>query len=235
MCLGHRFSSTSLLGQASIALHSTLRTRLPANRTLHFPAEFCILVLPLLLSVTLLADSPALLIAILLIPTGILLLVPPREVGTPLPSSHTPSRASSPSRGRDHHEAPDTEPSADRQSTVTVPPLAALTTYRAHMLLLTAICILAVDFRVFPRSLAKCETFGVSIVSQTCRLFTRAANCQRDGSGRRIVYVFPRRRVCDTAHQEPEIHRSSIGFQTSGRHEEMRTPSNLGPTSYTFR
>lgn len=33
------------------------------------------------------------------------------------------------------------------------------------MLLLTFICILAVDFPVFPRSLAKCETFGVSLVN----------------------------------------------------------------------
>ncbi|THH32796.1 hypothetical protein EUX98_g1386 [Antrodiella citrinella] len=32
------------------------------------------------------------------------------------------------------------------------------------MLLLTSICILAVDFPVFPRALAKCETFGVSVM-----------------------------------------------------------------------
>jgi len=32
------------------------------------------------------------------------------------------------------------------------------------MLLLTSLCILAVDFPVFPRSLAKCETFGVSVM-----------------------------------------------------------------------
>ena len=42
--------------------------------------------------------------------------------------------------------------------------LPALTVYRAHMLLMTFLAILAVDFPVFPRALAKCETFGVSLV-----------------------------------------------------------------------
>lgn len=48
--------------------------------------------------------------------------------------------------------------------TTSTPLLSALTTYRAHMLLMTNVCILAVDFRVFPRSLAKCETYGASLV-----------------------------------------------------------------------
>lgn len=43
-------------------------------------------------------------------------------------------------------------------------PLPALTIYRSHMLLMTFFAILAVDFPVFPRTLAKCETFGVSLV-----------------------------------------------------------------------
>jgi hypothetical protein len=32
------------------------------------------------------------------------------------------------------------------------------------MMLMTVLAILAVDFPVFPRALAKCETYGVSLV-----------------------------------------------------------------------
>ena len=41
-----------------------------------------------------------------------------------------------------------------------VPRVAYITNYRASMLLITTICILAVDFPVFPRRLAKTENFG---------------------------------------------------------------------------
>jgi hypothetical protein len=45
------------------------------------------------------------------------------------------------------------------------PPQNHLTTYRAHMLVMTTIAILAVDFKIFPRVFGKCEDFGVGLVS----------------------------------------------------------------------
>lgn len=40
-----------------------------------------------------------------------------------------------------------------------------LTVYRAHMMVMTIHCILAVDFPMFPRHQGKCEVFGTSLVS----------------------------------------------------------------------
>lgn len=40
-----------------------------------------------------------------------------------------------------------------------------VTVWRAHMMVMTIISILAVDFRVFPRTFGKCESWGTSLVS----------------------------------------------------------------------
>lgn len=39
-----------------------------------------------------------------------------------------------------------------------------LSVYRAHMMVMTVLCILAVDFPIFPRILGKCESFGTSLM-----------------------------------------------------------------------
>ncbi|EPQ50545.1 GWT1-domain-containing protein [Gloeophyllum trabeum ATCC 11539] len=143
--IGH-VNLLSSVALVSIAIHSTLRTRLPAPSTAHvaFALDFLLLVTPLLLCLTLFANSPGTLVLALLIPTGLLLLIPKRESGTPLPSS-TGVDGSNKARGPGML-------------------LPAVTIYRAHMLLMTMLSILAVDFPVFPRALAKCETFGVSLM-----------------------------------------------------------------------
>jgi glucosaminylphosphatidylinositol acyltransferase len=145
--------------KSSIALYSALQSRLPASKSVHFRTEWPILILPLLLSVTLFANTPWLLALILLFPTSLLLLIPPRESGTPLPSNA--DRVSRPSSPK--HTKQTISPGKSAKAPL-IAPLPALTTYRAHMILMTILSILAVDFPVFPRSLAKCETYGVSLV-----------------------------------------------------------------------
>ncbi|KAA1475282.1 GWT1-domain-containing protein [Dentipellis sp. KUC8613] len=149
--------SANLIKQASIALHSAIRTRFPSpSQLLAFPAEWLTLVAPLILSITLFADHPTVLILLLVAPTALLLLlIPPRESGTPLPSNSPQASPSVPSRVLRTKGGTDT---------LSIAPLPALSTYRAHMMLMTVLGILAVDFPVFPRALAKCETYGVSIM-----------------------------------------------------------------------
>ena len=64
-----------------------------------------------------------------------------------------------------------------------------LTNYRSSMLLTTAICILAVDFPVFPRRFAKTETFGFGLMDIGVGSFTFAGGLvsqeARKGKGQR--------------------------------------------------
>ncbi|KAG0697135.1 GWT1-domain-containing protein [Suillus ampliporus] len=141
---------------SSIALHSALRSRVQAFGSAYLLAEFGILVIPLLLSMTLFAEAPGALSLLLLVPTLVLLLLPPLERGTPLPAESRDELVSP--GGRSRAEIP------SKQLSQSLRPLPALTTYRAHMMLMTILSILAVDFPVFPRVLAKCETYGVSLM-----------------------------------------------------------------------
>ncbi|EPS97371.1 hypothetical protein FOMPIDRAFT_1128736 [Fomitopsis schrenkii] len=157
--IGH-INMLSLAALSSIALHSALRTRFSPSKTEHLALEMFALVLPLLLSITLYAEYPWTLNIMLLVPTALLLVIPRREAGMPLPSTLHSRPSSSPLR----KTSKSPENKQEQPSNALSSRLPALTTYRAHMLLLTFLCILAVDFPVFPRMLAKCETYGASLM-----------------------------------------------------------------------
>jgi phosphatidylinositol glycan class W len=150
------------LRKSSVALHSSIRSRFPPLKSFQFLIEWTLLVIPLLLSMTLFADRPLILSAAL-----IYFLFPPHKSGTPLPSSCSPSPHTSPTllctasfhdddNSGGQSAAPTNEPEGTR--------LAALSMYHVHMMLMTILAILAVDFPVFLCGLAKCETYGVSLV-----------------------------------------------------------------------
>ncbi|KAF8497872.1 hypothetical protein F5888DRAFT_1827738 [Russula emetica] len=150
---------------ASIVLHSAIRSRSQPQKSFLLLSEWLLLVIPLLLSMTLFAHRPGTLSAILLLPTAfICFLFPTCQSGTPLPSGGSPRssfvshRASS-----SHHDKPSKQGAGSPEQTETTR-LSALSTYRTHMMLVTVLAILAVDFPVFPRMLAKCETYGVSFM-----------------------------------------------------------------------
>ncbi|KAF8490151.1 hypothetical protein F5888DRAFT_1868889 [Russula emetica] len=152
----------ALIALASIVLHSAIRSRSQPQKSFLLLSEWLLLVIPLLLSMTLFAHRPGTLSAILLLPTAfICFLFPTCQSGTPLPSGGSPRssfvshRASS-----SHHDKPSKQGAGSPEQTETTR-LSALSTYRAHMMLVTVLAILAVDFPVFPRMLAKCETYGV--------------------------------------------------------------------------
>ncbi|KAG9085223.1 Glucosaminyl phosphatidylinositol (GlcN-PI) nositol acylation protein, partial [Ceratobasidium sp. 370] len=184
-------NAMSSVALASVALYLALQSRLafpfrlssPGHRNLlELTAEFTLLVVPLLLSLTIFAEYPLLLSLFLVIPAFLIhrslpalppppppALLPPPSPASSRPSSpaHTPTQTQS---NYSIHVLPTPIPTPTARRTafsfsngVAVPPLPALTTYRAHMMLMTVLCILAVDFPVFPRELSKCESWGVSV------------------------------------------------------------------------
>lgn len=168
----------SLIAFSALSLFTAYRTRLswlfPANAPALFVVQFAFLVLPLLGAVTVGAhgsgtnalkwNTAMMAITIML---SARFPAPHHEqkvkqvlpVASPLPTrggsfseKHLGTQLSK--RLSEHVQKADTD----------VFRLPAVSTWRAHMMLMTALCILAVDFQVFPRSLVKCETFGVSLM-----------------------------------------------------------------------
>jgi hypothetical protein len=97
------------------------------------------------------------------------------------------------------------------------------------MILMTVLSILAVDFPVFPRSLAKCETYGVSLVGSPQQFHSTGSLTvweSIDGPGCGIVCIFARNSFRNTYYQ---VSGSSV-FPTEAkdRQDPTEIPANMG-------
>ncbi|KAK0391993.1 hypothetical protein NLU13_1491 [Sarocladium strictum] len=119
--------------------------------------DFLLNVAPLLLATTLYADQPILLSLLLLAPAVLVYVLPP----------------SASSRRRVARKPKPSGSAGQRPDALSVKPF--LTTYRANMMLITCVAILAVDFRLFPRRFAKVETWGTSLMDMGVGSFVFSA------------------------------------------------------------
>jgi len=192
-------NSISFIAFASLSLYTSLRTRLPSfppTRPLPlFCVQFILLVLPLLGAVTYAAQGLTGFDALEWnVVFGMLVLVvclrfdsKRRTVAESIPTS-----SPNPSKSELQLDQAFQTQQGEWLRPNGVPQLPAVTTWRAHMMLMTVLGILAVDFPVFPRSLAKCETFGVSLVRLSDRLPSQLIDGWfTDGPWCRILHLCP--------------------------------------------
>lgn len=135
-----------------IVVHARFLSRLHPN-SLKIPIlEFLILVLPLLLALTSFSAHPLRLNLFLILLTLLSALLPSSDS-----QESTPPLSPELGKKRKHERTP---------SQVDTRPFARpfVTSYRAIMMVMTVLGILAVDFPFFPREFAKAETWGTSLV-----------------------------------------------------------------------
>lgn len=111
--------------------------------------DYFLNVVVMLLAMTLYSNSPLLLGLLLLGPTILVILLPPAK-NQSKKKARLPPRAESKKGG------------SKQLNPLPLKPF--LTTYRAFMMSMTNVAILAVDFRLFPRRFAKVETWGTSLM-----------------------------------------------------------------------
>ncbi|KAJ5091325.1 hypothetical protein NUU61_006195 [Penicillium alfredii] len=142
-------NSVTLVASTSVLLWSALQSRL-SFFTPDGPAalvtDFLLNVLAILFATTAYSSAPLLLNIFLASPALFLLLNQPRPRAQ---KAKPPRKAAQDDSSQDPTALP-------------VHPF--LTTYRAAMMIVTCVAILAVDFRVFPRRFAKVENWGTSLM-----------------------------------------------------------------------
>ncbi|KAK4204013.1 GWT1-domain-containing protein [Triangularia verruculosa] len=125
---------------------------------LAFVIDYLLNVGALLLSVTLYSGSPILLNILLLTAAAFVYAVPPSTSSKKKQAKPSNAKSTSSSQGL---------------SVLSTKPF--LTNYRGNMMVVTCICILAVDFRLFPRRFAKVETWGTSLMDMGVGSFVYSA------------------------------------------------------------
>jgi hypothetical protein len=162
--------------QLSYALYASLLPHFKSGTFSPVLVDYALTVVPLLLGVTVLAQRPWTLLAMLA--TGTLALTISRKPA--VKGERDESRRRRELRedvSSDEDDREEDEDKTDGQpkspiddktrspSSNSTPPQAFLTIYRAHMMTITVLAILAVDFPVFPRGFGKTELWGASLVS----------------------------------------------------------------------
>ncbi|KAE8349412.1 GPI-anchored wall transfer protein 1 [Aspergillus coremiiformis] len=145
-------NAVTLVAPASVLLWSVLQSRLSFFNPYGVPAlitDFFLTVLSILFATTLYSSTPWTLNILLALPALVLLLT------------------STPSRPQLKAKPPATKKNVPKHASDSSEPLPVhpfLTTYRAAMMIITCVAILAVDFRIFPRRFAKAENWGTSLM-----------------------------------------------------------------------
>ncbi|KAL4941737.1 hypothetical protein BDV06DRAFT_175345 [Aspergillus oleicola] len=143
----HEINAVTLVAPASVFLWSVLQSRL-SFFTPYGPAalitDFLLNVLAILFATTFYSSAPWLLNLLLISPAVLILL------------------NSRPRRTQTRAKPPQTVSQNGADAPLPIHPF--LTIYRAAMMIITCIAILAVDFRVFPRRFAKAENWGTSLM-----------------------------------------------------------------------
>lgn len=135
--------------QAAAILWAILQTRMKyfdPYTPVGYLADFLINVGAILFATTAYGDSPVVLIGLLLLPAIASVMNTPEE----------DKKVAKPPVAKKEDE--------EREPLDPVPVKPFITTYRGAMMIITCVCILAVDFNIFPRRFAKVENWGTSLM-----------------------------------------------------------------------